>query len=322
VRRIEIITPAPPKSLHGNRITAQRWQGFLRKLGYKTTVSESWSGNASDLFIALHAYRSHASMMQFKTAFPNARVILMMTGTDLYRDMPQHPEVHKSMRLADAIVVLQQEAMESIPAPWKYKTQVIYQSVKKITRKPLLKRSFLVSVIGHLREEKDPFCIVRSLVYLDPRSQIKVQHLGKAMTPEMRTLAKQYSQKEERYTWFGELPHRKALQQIARSHILLITSQMEGGAHVVSEAIASGTPVIASAIPGNRGLLGANYSGYFPVGDEKALAQLLQRAETDPKFYHLLEKQVCAQHNIVEPKYELRAIKKLVEALLKTSKAH
>ncbi len=50
---------------------------------------------------------------------------------------------------------------------------------------------------------------------------------------------------------------------------------------MVSEAIVAGAPVIVSRIAGNVGLLGDDYPGYFEVGDTKALAGLLLRAETD-----------------------------------------
>ena len=60
---------------------------------------------------------------------------------------------------------------------------------------------------------------------------------------------------------------------------------------MVSEAVVAGVPVIASDIPGNIGLLGQNYPGYYPVRDETALANLLHRAETDSKFLNTL-----AQH--------------------------
>jgi len=59
---------------------------------------------------------------------------------------------------------------------------------------------------------------------------------------------------------------------------------------VVSEAIALGIPVIASEIPGNRGLLGDDYLAYYPVDNEVALASLLYRSETVPDFYSALKK--------------------------------
>ncbi|CAM3723257.1 selenoneine biosynthesis selenosugar synthase SenB [Polynucleobacter antarcticus] len=313
---IEIVTPAAPGSLHGNRITALRWGKFIEQQGHSVAISESWSGKNRDMLIALHAYRSHDSIQRFKNAHPDKPIILIMTGTDLYRDMANCPEVLESMELANRIVLLQPSAMQSIPKKLQAKTLVIYQSVKAIKRKSLLKRDFLISVIGHLRAEKDPFCTARSLQDITPSSKIKVIHLGKSMNPEMKALAKGYSTQLARYHWLGEKSHAETLQYLSKSHVMVISSLMEGGAHVVSEAIAIGVPVIASDIPGNRGLLGDDYLGYFPVGNAKALAAVLQKAETEPRFYRSLEKQIQLRQNYVRPDFEFSSIQSLIKQVL------
>ena len=314
---IEIVTPAPPGSLHGNRMTALRWEQFLKKLGFSVRISESWSGNPADLLIALHALRSHQSINLFKKAFPDKPIILIVTGTDLYRDMQTYPEVHKSMEIADAIVVLQSAAVPSIPKDYQFKTHVVYQSITSVKRKALLRKTFLVSVIGHLRPEKDPFCTARALDLLPTKSNIRVIHLGKAMSEEMREQAASYGSQLKRYRWLDECSHKETLNQLSRSHLMVISSFMEGGAHVVSEAIAIGVPVIASDIPGNRGLLGDDYPGYFPVGNELELGKLLLKAETNSVFYESLEKHIQARQKYVLPDFEMQSIQKLVSVLLK-----
>jgi putative glycosyltransferase (TIGR04348 family) len=294
-----------------------RWQGFLKKLGHQVEISTHWSGKNADVLIALHAYRSHASIVQFRELYPNRPIILIMTGTDLYRDMPEHREVLKSMEMSDAIVILQSAALAMIPKHLQIKTHVIYQSTKSVKRKALLKKSFLISVIGHLRPEKDPFCTPESLKYLGPESKIQVLHLGKAMSPVMKKLAKAYSKELKNYQWLDELSHSETLQQLSRSHLMVISSLMEGGAHVVTEAIAIGVPVIASDIPGNRGLLEDDYPGYYPVGDAKALALALQKAELEPSFYKSLKAHIKKRAHYVRPEFELNSIKTLLNRLIK-----
>jgi putative glycosyltransferase (TIGR04348 family) len=296
-----------------------RWQSFLKKLGHEVRISNQWSGKNADVLIALHGYRSHASLVQFRKLYPHRPIILIMTGTDLYRDMPEHPEVLKSMEMADAIVILQSAALAMIPKHLQTKTHVIYQSTKPIKRKALLKKSFLISVIGHLRPEKDPFCTAESLQYLRPESKIKVLHLGRAMSPEMKSQAKVYNKELKNYQWLDELSHPETLQQLSRSHLMVISSLMEGGAHVVTEAIAIGVPVIASDIPGNRGLLGDDYPGYYPVGEAKALALAIQKAEFEPLFYKSLEAHIKKRAHYVQASLEKRSIKSLTERLLKTA---
>ncbi len=320
MRRIEIVSPAPSGSLHGNRVTANRWQGFLRSLGYRVRITESWSCKKADLLIALHAYRSHISIRDFKLNYPNQPLILILTGTDIYRDRINHPEVHQSMALADALVVLQAEAIRRIPVKWRHKVTVIHQSIAPIPKQQKPTDQFRVSVIGHLRPEKDPFCIVHAIPHLPSNSQIIIQHFGMAMSATMEKTALQYSKQYGRYTWHGMQSHQATLKALARSHAMVISSRMEGGAHVVSEAIAAGVPVLASKIPGNCGLLGRDYLGYFPVGNEKYLAKLLRRIETDQFFYKKLQEQVNKLQKLVRPSYERSSIQRLAARLLKSSK--
>src|SRR6516164_2146966 len=81
--------------------------------------------------------------------------------------------------------------------------------------------------------------------------------------------------------------------------MLVLTSRQEGGANVISEAIAVSAPVISSDIPGSVGILGADYPGYFPVGNTAALRDLLQRAELDDRFYRDLQQWVARLQPLV-----------------------
>jgi putative glycosyltransferase (TIGR04348 family) len=296
-------------------MTALRWQRFLEELGYSVGVTESWSGGDAGLLIALHAYRSHQSIVEFKKKYPNRHIVLILTGTDLYRDMENHSEVIQSMEMADQLITLQSSALDSIPASLRYKAQVIYQSVEIDINNSLTKEDFLVSIIGHLREEKDPFCIARSLPLLPADSKITVRHLGQAMNSEMKDLARHFNATIDRYQWIGEVSHADALRMLSESRLMVISSRMEGGAHVVSEAIALGIPVIASDIPGNRGLLGEDYPAYYPVANESALANLLYRSETMPTFYASLQKYIDLRKELIKPAREKQSIQELVSTL-------
>jgi putative glycosyltransferase (TIGR04348 family) len=296
-------------------MTALRWQGFLEELGYSVEVTESWSGGDADVLIALHAYRSHQSIVQFKKKYPSRPIVLILTGTDLYRDIQNHSEVVQSMEMADRLIVLQSSALDSITPSLRYKVQVIYQSVEIDLPDPVAKEDFLVSVIGHLREEKDPFCVARSLPLLPSDSKITVRHLGQAMNSQMGDLARNFNATLNRYQWIGEVSHADTLRMLSQSRLMVISSLMEGGAHVVSEAIALGIPVIASDIPGNRGLLGENYPAYYPVGDERALANLLYRSETIPTFYASLLKHIDLRRELIKPAREKQSIQEMVGAL-------
>src|SRR5262245_19101719 len=85
--RLAIVTPAPPGSRLGNRLTALRYARILRGLGHRVRVLQRWRGEECDALVALHAEKSHASIARFAAAHPRRRLCLVLTGTDLYRDL-------------------------------------------------------------------------------------------------------------------------------------------------------------------------------------------------------------------------------------------
>ncbi len=95
----------------------------------------------------------------------------------------------------------------------------------------------------------------------------------------------------------------------------MLSSRLEGGANVLSEAIVTSVPVIATRIPGTIGILGANYPGYFDVGDTRELMWLLIRAETEPDFLDILRSQGDRLIKLFEPAREHRAWEELLREI-------
>jgi len=313
--RISIVTPAGARSRYGNRNTAARWARLLRELDHRVTVMVAWDGAAADMMIALHARRSHESIKRFALLYPDRPLIVALTGTDLYRDIRVDADARESMRLATRMVVLQDRGLRELAPGLRRKTRVIYQSTRPIHRQPPLKSCFEITVSGHLREEKDPFRAAAALAYLPQESRIRLTHIGVARSPQMAAIAQGWADTESRYRWLGEREHWKALRLLARSRLMVISSRMEGGANVVSEALAAGVPVVASRIPGNIGMLGADYAGYFQPENEQALARLLWRAESDAAFYRRLKGQCLARKQLVSPRREKHHLKMLLDEL-------
>jgi len=309
--KIIIVTPAPPGSRAGNRNTAARWARILRGLGCRVRVMTEWDGEDCDLLVALHARKSHAALRDFRARHPSRPALLALTGTDIYRDIRQDPNAAASLDIATGLIVLQEAALAELTPPQRSKAHVIHQSVVTTLTPAPPARVFRVCVLGHLREEKDPFCAAQALRLLaDPK--IELAHAGKSLSAEMAREAKRRMRDDHRYRWMGELPHWAALRLLARSHVMVISSRLEGGAHVVSEAIAIGVPVIASDIPGNRGLLGAHYPAYYPTGDHARLAELLRRTIDDRRFRARLATAVKQRRRLIDPQRELRAWEKLL----------
>ena len=327
---ILIVTPARPGSRHGNRNTATRWARHLRSVGHvvEVVVDADEATLAHDVMIALHARRSAESIALWKSK-PDRPLILALTGTDLYRDIRTDASAQHSMQLADAMIVLQAEGLNELEPALRAKTRVIHQSVHPVKRQAPPSTYCLVTVIGHLRDEKDPLRAAYALQHLPPELPVRVVQLGAAMDEALGEEARALMQAEAnaaggvaaraRYRWLGELPHGGAMRWLARSHAMVISSRMEGGAHVVSEAIACGVPVIASEIPGNVGLLGRGYRGYYPVGDEHALAALLERLARDRRFMLTLQGDVIKRRHLVDAGAERDALDQLVRNVAKAA---
>jgi glycosyltransferase involved in cell wall biosynthesis len=115
----------------------------------------------------------------------------------------------------------------------------------------------------------------------------------------------------------GGLPHGLTRAAIKRSHLLIHPSILEGGANVIVEAITAATPVVASRMSGNIGMLGADYAGYFPVGDADALVALLRHCANDPNTLTRLGTACKARAKLFLPAEEKRRLLVIVAALLR-----
>lgn len=288
---IRIFTPAPRGSRKGNRVTAERWASLLRELGHRVIVSADERARPADVFVALHARHGAAAVQRFSERYPGVPVVVALTGTDLYIDVPRgKPAALASLARADRLIVLQPGALAALSPALAAQARVVPQSVPVVARRPApRKRTFDVCVVGHLRNVKDPMRTALASRRLPPSSRVAVLHAGGVIEERFAAAVRDEMARNPRYRWLGELTRPATLRLIARSRALVISSRAEGGAHVVGEALVAGTPILASAVSGNVGMLGADYPGYFPVGDTGALTALLLRLEDEPAFVRELE---------------------------------
>ena len=220
--KIGIVTPAPPGSRHGNRVTALRWAGILRSLGHCVAITQSYEGESYDMLVALHAFRSHDAIKRFHCEYPDRPLIVALTGTDLYRDLPKSKRAQQSLELASRLIVLQPKAFEALPERLHDKTRVIYQSVKPFPaiRNPRVPiRNFTVCVIGHLRDIKDPFRAAMAARLLPASSRVRIIHVGGAMNEKMAERARREMEINPRYRWIGEQPQWRVRQILMRSQL-------------------------------------------------------------------------------------------------------
>jgi putative glycosyltransferase (TIGR04348 family) len=314
--KVLFVTPAPPGSRKGNRISALRWAGMVQALGHRAVLAEEYRVQRCDVLVALHARKSAAAIARFRAERPEAPLVLALTGTDLYDDVHTSAEAQQSLELADRLLVLQPLAVEELPERLRPKARVIYQSVPPPNFQVRPRAGvFEVCVMGHLRPVKDPFRTAESARLLPADSRLRVLHLGGALSADMERQARAEAETNGRYRWLGELPRPRALRVLGRCRLLVLTSLLEGGANVIGEAVVLGVPVLSSRIAGSVGLLGEDYPGYFPVGDTRALAELLRRAETDAGFLAELQARCEERRGLFDPARERASWRELLAEL-------
>ncbi len=324
-----IISPALANANNGNWQTAWRWSRMLAT-DYQTTIAQQWNGAPFDVMLALHARRSASSIAGWASAHGATRnaagLAVVLTGTDLYRDIQTDKLAQKSLDLASRLVILQERGPDALPQALRAKTTVIFQSTGSRRHIAKAKGHLRAVMVGHLRDEKSPQTLYAAARLLTNHLDILIDHIGDPLDDSLAEQARATALDCPNYRWLGGLPHEDTRRRIQRSHVLVHASRMEGGAHVVMEAVCSGTPVLASRIDGNVGMLGAHYPGYFACGDAQGLADLLVKTRTGQMaqsalagrgLYDQLRAHCAARAPLFDPKNEQAALLKLVRNLLK-----
>lgn len=328
--RILIVAPAPTGSNRGNRITADRWKLLLQALGHQVAVKMQFDpADKADCLIALHARHSYQTVRDYRETHSACPIVVCLTGTDLHVDFQpdqqnsrlaesreNYTAVSKSLEIANAIVGLEPRGLSKLPVSLRDKSHIILQSASPfLPEQPKPVNRFLISVLGHLRPIKDPLRTAIAARSLPQQSTIFVEHMGAALDDSMRCLAEREMVSNGRYTWLGNLPHPEAMQRLASSHLMVLSSFHEGAPSVISEAIANRIPIIASRIDATIGLLGASYPGFFEAGNTDELAKLLSAAENDPAFLEELNQWTEPLIAHFKPNQEKEAWRRLLDQL-------
>jgi glycosyltransferase involved in cell wall biosynthesis len=267
---VKIALVGPEQALPGgNTTTATRWRALLAELGHDLVEPAG-----ADLLVALHARRSAEAIARFP-----GPVVVAATGTDLYLDLGRAPETLASYERAWRIVTLHPRAAEALPEPLRARARPILQSVVPLARPPAKDEPIHAVVIGHLRAVKNPLLAGRALRHVS--GPVRVTQIGGALEEALGREARALEAREPRFRWVGAVPGEEALRRLAAATVLVVSSVLEGGANVIGEAVVHGVPPLCSRIPGNTGLVGEDWPALFAVGDERGLAELLERGATD-----------------------------------------
>ena len=285
---------------------------------YEVQLVQQWDRGAADAMLALHARRSALSIAAWADQTPRRPLAVVLTGTDLYRDIAVDAAAQRSLALADRLVVLHEGAPADVPAAYRGKCVVCFQSTGERKTLPKTGLHLRALMVGHLREEKSPGTYFAAARRLTDRAEILLDHIGAPLDAALGDEARALAAAQPSYRWLGALPHRATLARIQRAHVLVHASAMEGGAHVVMEAVRSGTPVLASRISGNLGMLGGGYQGYFEPGDSGGLCELLERCRDDDAMLPALRAQCATRAPLFDPHRERATLRHLLAELLET----
>jgi putative glycosyltransferase (TIGR04348 family) len=311
---IRFLAPATHNIRNGNVVTSDRWRSFLENLGHRVIFGPETAGEVCDLLVVFNAYKNREAIREAVNKGSAPRIVICLTGTDLYQDLKNDPAAEDVLHRADQLVVLHPSALHELPPAVRNRTMVIFQSAVPPLICPAKEtESFDVCVIAHLREVKDPLRAARAARLLPPESRVRVSLVGKALSNELAEEAAREAAGNPRFHWLGEQSGERTAEILQKSRLLVLSSISEGGANVVSEAVVSGVPVIGTDISCMRGLLGAEYPGFFPVGDTRRLAELLLQAETDQRFYNELAERCRRESYKFDPALERENLKQLLE---------
>jgi putative glycosyltransferase (TIGR04348 family) len=322
---VVIVSPSLAAANNGNWQTARRWAGLLRAR-HDVRITTGWpdaDSNHDAVMLALHAARSADAIRAWADRRGSRGLGVVLTGTDLYGEFAGQADVARSMNVAHQLVVLQDQAPLALAEHLRGKARVIYQSTPSRQALPKTSRWLRAVTVGHLRAVKGVGTLFEAARRIGFREDIQLRHVGEA-EGRWADEARATEASCPAYRWLGPVPHGEACRRIQRAHVLVHTSLAEGGAHVIMEAVRSGTPVLASRIPGNVGMLGVDYGGYFEPGDADRLARLLQQCRSEQlrpgndragTLLGDLRAQCDARAALFDPDIERRALLHLVQDL-------
>ena len=296
-------------------MTALRWAGLLRQLGHFVTIATKWRDQAADVLITVHAVKSAASVLAASCDRPDIQIVTLLAGTDIYPKFEPDETTTAALKRADALIALQPRALNLLPKKLREKSYTLVQSATAITAPR--HQTFTAAVIAHLRPIKQQHIAIQATAMLAPEIDMQLILAGSQLDDDYGQSIQAAVANTKRTNWVGALPRRKSKELLASSHACILPSEVEGGANVVSEAIAAGTPILCSAVSGNLGLLGDDWPGMFPVGDASALAKLLERMVTEKLFFDELCLRTQQLQSMVDPAIERQTWAGILRALSK-----
>lgn len=131
---------------------------------------------------------------------------------------------------------------------------------------------------GHLSQRKGLAYLLAALPRLEGPWRLTLAGPMPSHVPP--TLARWLE--DPRCTWLGAIPHPTLLEAMARAHVFVFPSLVEGFGLVLNEAMAAGLPVVTTAHTAGPDLLREGVDGFVvPIRDPDAIAARLSALAAD-----------------------------------------
>jgi len=86
------------------------------------------------------------------------------------------------------------------------------------------------------------------------------------------------------FTLLADLSHKEAMGLVKMADVFALNSTYEGLSHALIEAMALGTPIVATNVGGNPELITSGQNGLLiPPKDDQALYEALKQIELNPE---------------------------------------
>lgn len=215
--------------------------------------------------------------------------------------------IANSIDSGDALIaegIVDEDQLQVIPNP------TITDGLMALQEKPVNETWFsdddpVILGVGRLEPQKDFATLIEGFSRLREEIPARLIILGEGSEREaLENLAQELQVHDSvKLPGFVENPHK----YMERADIVANTSRWEGAPNVIPEALAAGTPVVATDCPGGTSdmLAGGEYGRLVPVGNSQAVAEALEDSIADPATPSDLRERGKRFHlDTVLPQYE------------------
>jgi len=162
----------------------------------------------------------------------------------------------------------------------------------------------LVGAVGNLRPQKDYETLIKAAALVPACESLRFVIAGEGPLHGKLTALIRRLGLADRFVilgWYEDIPGL-----LAALDIFVMSSWQEGCPYALLEAMASGTPVVATAVPGIEEIVvDGRYGRLAPAGDAQALARAIQQAISDSEA----TRQMAADgRQLVEETYSVQSM--------------